>query len=447
MTNKSARKSLSEILITSTSVSVLALAMTAMTSGFAHAQTTDEPIATTSPVATGNQAPLEVDEIVVTGRRIAQDTAIAAKRNAKQVVDTLTAADAGRLPDNNIAESLSRISGITTLRNGDTGDGDFISIRGLDSALNNIQFNGVNSGQANGGDRRVPLDGINAEDIAEIRVAKSLLPQDEGEGIGGSINVISKTPLDRGKDQLRFNVAGRYNEFADKAGYEVGGGFTKIFNEKFGVSASINKRRRYIETLEVNANSTNPLRLPVVRDASGQVLSVDAIIDDLGGAFDQPGDSYDNVQEGFFTADDVTFEDYIYELSNQTRDTLSLSGAIDWQVSDSTRLTLGGFLSDQSSEATEAVFAFDQDEDEFLNVNGVATTVFDDTEVDLRSRLENKDETNGNIYLRGVTELDRLTLKYQGRYAKASESNPFFELGFDTGGALPSGSDDPTFVP
>lgn len=416
----------------------------------AFAQETDDsnqPVSTTagSTPITDNEARL--DTVVVTGRRSGLDSTIEEKRNAKQIVDVLSAGAAGRLPDNNVAEALSRISGITTLRNGDTGEGDFISIRGLDSALNNVQFNGINSGQANGGDRRVPLDGINADDIAEIRVAKSLLPSDEGEGIGGAINVISKTPLQRGKDEFRFSGAGRYNEFSGKTGYEFGAGFTKIFNDRFGVTLSGNTRRREIENIEMNANSSNPTRLPQLRDAAGNVLAVDDIIDNLGGAFDQPGDSYDNVQAGLFSANDVTFEDYLYELSNQTREAISVSGAADWQVTDSTRLTLGGFFSQQDTEATEYTFGFDLDEDEFVNINGVATTVFDDTEVDVRGAIEDEEDFNGNLYLKGTTELDRLELKYQVSYARATRDRPFYRLGFDTGSALPNDGDITTFFP
>lgn len=445
MAGTSAHTSLAVFLKNTTSVGVLALSLIYMSASQAKAQTSDRAN-TTPPVQDSSPTDDAIDEIVVTGRRAAQNETIEAKRNAKQIIDTLSAAESGRLPDNNIAESLSRITGITTLRNGDTGDGDFISIRGLDSALNNVQFNGVNSGQASAGDRRVPLDGINADDISEIRVAKFLLPQDEGEGIGGSINIISKTPLERGEDQFRFEASGRYNEFSDKTGYEFGAGFTKIFNDKFGVSASINTRRRYLETIELNANSTNPARLPVIRDSNGNVISVDDIIDG-GGEFNQPGDSYDNVEAGLFSSDDITFEDYLYELSKQQRDTLSLSGAIDWQVSNTTLLTLGGFLSQEDNIATETIFGFDVDEDEFANINGVAVTLFDDAEVDFRGRIEDEEEINGNIYLKGVTELDRLTLDYQASYAHASDESPVYELEFDTGSFLPNDTSITTYVP
>src|SRR3546814_6656993 len=96
------------------------------------------------------------------------------------------------------------------IRNNESGDGEYSSIRGLDSALSNIQFDGVNTGQVGGArrytaNRSVPLQSIVADNIKEIRVAKSLLPEDEGEGIGGSVNIIARTPLDGDRKSTRLN--------------------------------------------------------------------------------------------------------------------------------------------------------------------------------------------------------------------------------------------------
>ena len=395
-----------------------------------------------------SEEPGPFEEIVVTGRRLGQEMGLEAKRNSKQIIDVLSAADAGRLPDNNIAESLSRIPGVSVQRDGNSGNGDFISIRGLDSALNNIQFNGVNSGLANPSynDRRVPLDGISAEDISEIRVAKSLLPQDEGEGIGGAVNIRTKTPLERGEDQFRINASGRHSEFADKEGYEVGLGFNKLIGDNWGVSFSVNQRRRHIENIEVNAISSNPDRLPEIRDAAGNVVPVDDIING-GGVFNEPGDSYDNITEGFFSVEDISFENERYELNNDVRDTLSINAAIDWQMSDSTQLTLGGFLSKQDSVGSEFMLDFDVDEDVFENIQGVATTMYDDTEVDFEAYIRDTEEVNGNLFLRGVTEFDKWKIRYQASYAHASANIPVSKLLFNTGSLIPGGSSPATFHP
>lgn len=419
-------------------------AITFIASGAAYAQPTPANVQDAEEKADpADELPVQSNpnEILVIGRALDQQLSIAAKRDAKQIVDTITSDQASRLPDNNIAESLGRIPGVTFQRDGETGDGDFISIRGLDAALNNVQFDGINSANGNGSSRRISLSGLAADDIAAITVRKSLLPQDEGEGIGGSVNITSRTPLERGEDRLSFYGEGRYAEFADKTGYRFGVGATKVFNDSFGINFSGSIRRRYIHNYLVDASGTNIRRLPAIRDAAGNVVTNDFILDNL----DEPGFSFDNVPEGFFVPDDVAFEEFNYELQQQVRDTLSLSGAIDWQIADSTRLTLGVRFDREKTAGREAVLSFDNDEDEFEEIDGQLVTVFDDAEIGLVGELEDQVETTTLVYLRGKTELDRLTLKYQASYAHALDKEDQSELEFDTGGNLDDG--DLAFVP
>jgi len=402
----------------------------------------------TAPVLAQSDAPdaasdgSVVDEIIVTGRRRDAELSIEAKRNADQVIDVLSADQASQLPDNNIAESLGRIPGVSFQRSGETGNGNFISIRGLDSALNNVQFNGINSGLANGGDRRVPLDGVTSDDIAEIRVAKSLLPQDEGEGIGGAVNIIAKTPLLRGEDQLRFDVSGRYAEFADKLGYNASGGFTKVWGDTFGINLSASYRQRFIHNLQVGASSSNILSLPEITDAAGNVV---APADILALGLDDAGNAFDNVFEGFLPDDVVTFEEQSYQFQRQTRDTLTVSGAIDWRPAESTLLTLGGRLSRRETDAAEFSITFDEDDRDFELINGVLVTDFGDPEIDVEAQIEDQFDLNSNAFLKGVTELDKLTLKYQVSYARAARREPQTDIFFDTASLLDQ--DTVTFQP
>ncbi|NOX95438.1 MAG: TonB-dependent receptor [Alphaproteobacteria bacterium] len=404
-----------------TSVGLLTLGASAIMFGSVQAQTLDQP--------GGTSADNPDDVIIVTGRRRDAELSIEAKRAAKQVIDVLSADQASQLPDNNVAESLARIPGVTIQRSGETGNGNFISIRGLDSALNNIQFNGVNSGLANGGDRRVPLDGITADDIAEIRVAKSLLPQDEGEGIGGAVNIIAMTPLGRGKDRLTFDVSGRYGEFADKLGYNAGGSFTKVFNDKFGINLAASYRRRFIKNFEIDASSSNLLFLPDVFDSTGALQSP---ADILALGLEDAGSAFDNVTEGFIPPDVITFEEQSYQVQQQIRDTLTISGAIDWRPAESTLITLGGRLSRRETDATEFSITFDEDDRDLELMGGGLVTEFNDPEIDVEAQLEDQFDLNANIFLRGATELDKLTLNYQVSYARAATREPQTDLFFNT---------------
>lgn len=415
----------------STSLTLLSLGVLIISFSGAQAQSSSDDQVTT---ADGQPAR---DEIVVTGRRRDAELSIEAKRNAKQVIDVLSADQASRLPDNNIAESLARIPGVTVSRSGDSGNGNFIAIRGLDSALNNVQFNGVNSGQANGGNRRVPLDGIASDDIAEIRVAKSLLPQDEGEGIGGAANIIALTPLGRGRDRLTFTAAGRYGEFADKMGYDVRGAFTKVFGDTFGVNLSVSKRRRFINNFEIDATSSNVAFVDNITTADGQVLTGAEFLEldarpRTGRGLGDAGDAFDNVPAGFIPIESIVFEEQGYKFNDQIRDTLTITGAVDWRPHPSTLFTLGGRMSRRDTQATEAAIRFDTDDREFVAVGDRVETIFNDAEIRYEVRLEDELDLNANVFLRGTTELERLKVVYQASYARAVEDDPQTDFDFDS---------------
>ena len=396
---------------------------------------------------TSEEADLVQDAIVVRGRARDAELAIEAKRNADQIVDVLSADAASRLPDQNIAEALGRIPGVSFQRNGQSGNGDFISVRGLDSALVNVQFNGVNSGLGEGGNRRVPLDGVSSDDIAEIRVTKSLLPQDEGEGIGASINITQNTPLLRGEDQYRLNANVRPQEFSDSVGYEVGGRFNKVWGDKFGIGVAASFRRRFVDSFLLNGNSTNIGVLSALTDANGNPVDLQALADALPDL--DPGDSFDDFPDGVLPLDSIVFEDNEIEYNDRREDQLTISGAIDWRPAPHTLLTLGGRFSERDAQAAEYGITFDEDDGDFLTdddgnlLGGIFQTEFGDTEIEVDNQLRDVLDVNASAFLKGVTELDQFTFKYQASYARAERDDPVTDLFFDTDGFL----DDLSFQP
>src|SRR5690606_531256 len=286
--------------------------------------------------------------------------------DADQIIDVLSADQASQLPDQNVAESLSRIAGVSMIRNNESGDGEYISIRGLDSALSNIQFDGVNTGQIGGArrytpNRSVPLQSIVADNIKEIRVAKSLLPSDEGEGIGGSVSIIARTPLDGDRDRFNFDGSGRYGEFAAKIGFDGGINFTKIFSDSFGVNLAGSFRRRHIRNYEIGAGSTLLSSIDSLQNAAGQTLSGADLF--ALGLDDQ--EDYQDFETGHFRPDQLVTDSYNYQIQEQVRDTYAASGAIDWRASDTTLITLSGRYNRTEIGGGEWDLGFDQHELDF----------------------------------------------------------------------------------
>src|SRR3546814_9737465 len=81
------------------------------------------------------------DEIVVTGFRASLDKALDQKRNATGAVDVIVAEDIAKFPDQNLAESLQRIPGISIQR--DAGEGRAITVRGLGAQFTRVRLNGM----------------------------------------------------------------------------------------------------------------------------------------------------------------------------------------------------------------------------------------------------------------------------------------------------------------
>ncbi|HWK52043.1 MAG TPA: TonB-dependent receptor plug domain-containing protein, partial [Steroidobacter sp.] len=149
---------------------------------------------TSTPPAAGNLE--SVEEVVVTGLRQSIAAAIEAKRVASSIVDVVNAEDIGKLPDQNVAETLGRVSGINISRK--DGEGSGFTVRGL--SLNRIEINGrqfVGPTQ----DATPALETVNPEILSGIEVTKSPTADLVEGAIGATVNLKTRRPLD-GEDVL-----------------------------------------------------------------------------------------------------------------------------------------------------------------------------------------------------------------------------------------------------
>jgi len=179
----------------------------------AFAQTQDglSP-STASPGARGTDqsaTPADADapsaaDIIVTGLRASQQASIDLKRAAINQVDSITTQDIGKLPEQNVAESLQRIPGVTITRNG--GDGQFVSVRGLGPQFNVVTLNGRTLATDNIG-REFSFDILPSELIAGADVFKSPMARLNGASIGATVDIRTLRPL----TQKSFVLAGSFD--------------------------------------------------------------------------------------------------------------------------------------------------------------------------------------------------------------------------------------------
>ncbi len=208
------------------SVSLLALAAAA------GAQTTSQ----SSPDPSSSAAP--PDEVVVTAPR-EESKARMREKEAPNLINVQAAETIAKYPDFNAAEALGRIPGVSL--SSDTGEGRFVNIRGIDANLNGATYGGVvllntNAGgtAASSSGRAVEFDTIPTGAIDGIIVTKTRMPEQEGEGLGGIVELTPRSAVQANKPFLEGTIGGGYEPLHDHAGpidLELAGGFRFGFGE------------------------------------------------------------------------------------------------------------------------------------------------------------------------------------------------------------------------
>jgi hypothetical protein len=138
---------------------------------------------------------------VVPSATINRADAIAEKEQAPNLIEVQPLSEIIKLPDINTAEALQRIPGISLET--DSGEGRFVSIRGLDSDLNGTTYSGVRLPASNpsspfGGGRAVAFDTFPTGIIGGVELTKTLRPDTDAEALGGSINLVPRTGAEHG---------------------------------------------------------------------------------------------------------------------------------------------------------------------------------------------------------------------------------------------------------
>jgi TonB-dependent receptor len=136
----------------------------------------------------------ETEEVVVTGRPIAESEAAALRiqRNSDQLVSVVASDTVGRFPDQNIAFAVGRLPGISIQR--DQGQARYVSLRGAPTDWTTLSFDGINVVSPEG--RTSRFDNVPSALASQIVARKAVTPDMPGETLAGNINVITRSPFD-----------------------------------------------------------------------------------------------------------------------------------------------------------------------------------------------------------------------------------------------------------
>lgn len=132
--------------------------------------------------------------VLVTARATGEAEAINVERTADNIMQVLPAEVIRSLPNANMADALGRLPSVTLER--DEGEGKYVQVRGTEPRLTNTTINGVNLPSPEPGVRQIKFDAIPADIVESVQISKTLQANMDGDGIGGSVNLVTKTATD-----------------------------------------------------------------------------------------------------------------------------------------------------------------------------------------------------------------------------------------------------------
>ena len=248
-------------------------------------------------------------EVLVTAERASGEAEEVNRQiSADNIVQVLSSDVIRSLPNANMADALGRLPSVTLER--DEGEGKYVQVRGTEPRLTNITIDGINVPSPENNVRQIKLDAVPADIVESVEINKTLQANMDSDGIGGSVNMVTKTAGER----PTVNVSGM-------------GGYTPIVGGRGLVETTGTVGQRF-----------------------GKDKRFGALV---GGSYDwngrgindqEPGpDAFINMDgsPGAPFYDNTDFRNYRY---NRTR--WGLAGSLDYKLAEGSSLYVHGFYSD-----------------------------------------------------------------------------------------------------
>jgi TonB-dependent receptor len=230
------------------------------------------------------------EEVVIRAQAMGQMAAINQQINSNTIVNVVSKEKIQELPDQNAAESIGRLAGISIQRN--AGEGTKVIVRGLSPRFNSITINGERIPSTDEENRSVDLSMISTDALEGIEVFKALRPDMDADAVGGTINFVTKKAdedfhgnvrlqggynnleSDFGQFRGSMNLSNRF--FDNKLGVIVGGNFQRANRGSDNLNGSY--RNNGIDATGeplVRVNNLSLVDRVETRDRFGTSLTVD----------------------------------------------------------------------------------------------------------------------------------------------------------------------------
>ena len=173
---------------------------------------------------------LELGDVVVSGLLQGQVKALNQQLNAKEIKNVLSREEMEKFPDLNTAEVLQRIPGVNIARS--QGEGTYVYIRGTEPRLTGVTVDGQKLATSDLEKRITDLGIINSSQLSSVEVTKSLTPDMDASGIGGQVNLVTRSPFDYEKPVFKIDGGGGYELQGDLPQYRISGSYTGFIGDE-----------------------------------------------------------------------------------------------------------------------------------------------------------------------------------------------------------------------
>jgi TonB-dependent receptor len=173
------------------------------------------------------------EQVIVTAERPRGEAeSINRERSADNILQVLPAEVITSLPNANVADALGRLPSVTLERI--EGEGVCVQVRGTEPRLTNVTINGITVPSPEPTVRQVHLDVLPADLVESVEINKTLAPNIDGDGIGGSVNLKTKTAGEY--PTVNLHGLGGYNPILGRRGNDEFGG---TVGHRFGVDKKL----------------------------------------------------------------------------------------------------------------------------------------------------------------------------------------------------------------
>ncbi|RFF50635.1 TonB-dependent receptor [Xanthomonas campestris] len=173
-----------------------------------------------APLTNAGGSAVDLDTVEVRGVRASLIKSQVIKRDASQIVDSVSAEDIGALPDRSVTETLQRVSGVTIDRFMARSDPDHFSAEGSGVMIRGLtqvrgELNGRDVFSAASG-RGLSFEDVPAELMAGVDVYKNPSAEIIEGGLGGTVNLRTRMPFDNPGRIVGGNVDYNYGDMSKK---------------------------------------------------------------------------------------------------------------------------------------------------------------------------------------------------------------------------------------